>query len=112
MGKAAKFFRGLFGLKKDHSPSQSAAKPLKRRWSFVKSCRERDCTPTRNTITDNAVDPSKHAIAPAEKITSSGRSNATTATSAAYVSESAVIAIQAHFRGHLVCFVFSAILLH
>ncbi|XP_028108488.1 uncharacterized protein LOC114307289 [Camellia sinensis] len=100
MGKAAKFFRGLFGLKKDHSPSQSAAKPPKRRWSFVKSCRERDRTPTKNTITDDAVDPSKHAITAAEKITSSGRSNATTATSAAYVSEWAVITIQAHFRGH------------
>ncbi|KAI7989596.1 Protein IQ-DOMAIN 14 [Camellia lanceoleosa] len=101
MGKAAKWFRGLFGLKKDHSPSQSAEKPPKRRWSFVKSCRERGHTPTKNTITDDAVDPSKHAIAAAEKITSSGRSNATTATSAAYVSEWAVIAIQAHFRGYL-----------
>ncbi|GMQ05272.1 hypothetical protein CsSME_00050367 [Camellia sinensis var. sinensis] len=35
MGKAAKWFQGLFGLKNDHSPSQSAAKPPKRRWSFV-----------------------------------------------------------------------------
>ncbi|KAI7987218.1 Protein IQ-DOMAIN 31 [Camellia lanceoleosa] len=100
-GQNSKWFWGLFGLKKDHSPSQSAAKPSKRRWSFVKSCRERDRTPTKNTITDDAVDPSKHAIAAAEKITSSGRSNATTTTSAAYVSEWAVIAIQAHFRGHL-----------
>ncbi|KAI7987055.1 Protein IQ-DOMAIN 31 [Camellia lanceoleosa] len=97
----AKWFRGLFGLKKDHSPSQSAAKPPKRRWSFVKSHRERDRTPTKNNTIDDAVDPSKHAIAAAEKITSSGRSNATTATSAAYVSEWAVIAIQAHFRGYL-----------
>ncbi|GMQ02302.1 hypothetical protein CsSME_00048597 [Camellia sinensis var. sinensis] len=104
MDKAAKWFRGLFGLKKDHSPSQSAAKPPKRRWSFVKSHSERDRTPTKNTTTDDAVDPSKHAITAAEKITSSGRSNATTATSAAYVSEWAVITIQAHFRGHLVCF--------
>ncbi|XP_028054962.1 protein IQ-DOMAIN 14-like isoform X2 [Camellia sinensis] len=101
MDKAAKWFRGLFGLKKDHSPSQSAAKPPKRRWSFVKSHSERDRTPTKNTTTDDAVDPSKHAITAAEKITSSGRSNATTATSAAYVSEWAVITIQAHFRGHL-----------
>ncbi|CAL5437323.1 unnamed protein product [Camellia sinensis] len=100
MDKAAKWFRGLFGLKKDHSPSQSAAKPPKRRWSFVKSHRERDGTATKNTTTDDAVDPSKHAITAAEKITSSGRSNATTATSAAYVSEWAVITIQAHFRGH------------
>ncbi|CAL5360006.1 unnamed protein product [Camellia sinensis] len=87
MDKAAKWFRGLFGLKKDHSPSQSAH-------------RERDRTATKNTTTDDAVDPSKHAITAAEKITSSGRSNATTATSAAYVSEWAVITIQAHFRGH------------
>ncbi|CAL5360008.1 unnamed protein product [Camellia sinensis] len=100
MDKAAKWFRGVFGLKKDHSPSQSAAKPPKRRWSFVKSHRERDRTATKNTTTDDAVNPSKHAITAAEKITSSGRSNATTATSAAYVSEWAVITIQAHFRGH------------
>ncbi|KAL7167444.1 hypothetical protein ACSBR2_037992 [Camellia fascicularis] len=101
MGKAARWFRGLFRLKNDHSPSQSAAKPPKRRWSFVKSHRERDRSPTKNTTTDDAVDPSKHAIAAAEKITSSGRSNATTATSAAYVSGWAVITIQAHFRGYL-----------
>ena len=52
MGKASKWFRGLFGLKKpsssssaDPSPSSSAKPPKeKRRWSFVKSYREKDQT--------------------------------------------------------------------
>lgn len=44
MGKATKWFRSILGLKKPdptHSPSQPNTKE-KRRWSFVKSYREKD----------------------------------------------------------------------
>lgn len=41
MGKASKWFRGLLGLKRPDSPSPKE----KRRWTFVKSYREKD--PTR-----------------------------------------------------------------
>ena len=47
MGKASKWFRGLFGLKKSSSSTtdSSSSRPFskeKRRWSFVKSYREKD----------------------------------------------------------------------
>lgn len=56
MGKASKWFRSILGLKKTdahphHSPSTSKPQPspphkYKRRWSFVKSYREKDSSVT------------------------------------------------------------------
>ncbi|KAF4367807.1 hypothetical protein CsatB_003869 [Cannabis sativa] len=78
MGKASKWFRGLFGLKKsDYSASSSSSRPSKekRRWSFVKSVRDKDHnfstttttnpsdTATRSTVRDGDRDGEKHAIA-------------------------------------------------
>ncbi|KAK9276221.1 hypothetical protein L1049_005752 [Liquidambar formosana] len=89
MGKAAKWFRGLLGLKKsDPTPppatTRTDSKPPKdkRRWSFVKSYREKDHHHSTRPTTDNTrragsygeavphpseyvdgVDPNKHAIA-------------------------------------------------
>ncbi|KAL5551791.1 hypothetical protein UlMin_001967 [Ulmus minor] len=77
MGKASKWFRGLFSHKKSDSQSPNPAKPLKekRRWSFVKSYREKENShhndrtrashdePPAPTAADGAVDPEKHAIA-------------------------------------------------
>ncbi|EXC34105.1 Protein IQ-DOMAIN 31 [Morus notabilis] len=49
MGKASKWFRGLFALKKSSTDSSSAKPPKeKRRWSFVKSYREKDQTTLHN----------------------------------------------------------------
>lgn len=82
MGKASKWFRNLLGLKKADSPSPPPAAPPsnreKRRWSFVRSHRDRDggggggrhrrcsssCpTPAAARSGVLAADPSKHAIA-------------------------------------------------
>lgn len=103
MGKASKWFRGLLGLKKNDAPAPSPApaparldaKAVKRRWSFVKSYREKD-HPARHandrrgalygethpppTYADG-VDPNKHAIA--------------VAAATAAVAEAAVAAAQA-----------------
>ena len=53
MGKASKWFRSIFGLKKTDSHHQpSSSKPPhkdKRRWSFVKSYREKDSSATPTT---------------------------------------------------------------
>lgn len=85
MGRATQWFRGLLGLKKHEgrTPASSAPRPPKekKRWSFVKSYREKDQRATRHsheTTTNRetsttavshgrgdgmAGDPSKHAIA-------------------------------------------------
>lgn len=104
MGKASKWFRGLFGLKKPSSSSDvSSSRPSKekRRWSFVKSYREKDChvttqpnhqNDTPNFVVDdtttrsahnnvNVNDQDKHAIA--------------VAAATAAVAEAAVAAAQA-----------------
>lgn len=113
MGKASKWFRGLLGLRKSDSSSSAAAqKPPKekRRWSFVKSYREKDyhhhnlvskpieetsrptasygqssvslsATQLATEFSDGAVDPNKHAIA--------------VAAATAAVAEAAVAAAQA-----------------
>ncbi|XP_062074216.1 protein IQ-DOMAIN 22 [Humulus lupulus] len=101
MGKASKWFRGLFALKKSDtlSSSSSSFRPYKekRRWSFVKSYREKDQhfattahhpndTTTRSAVRDqprNAQDhdDDRHAIA--------------VAAATAAVAEAAVAAAQA-----------------
>ncbi|XP_059661726.1 protein IQ-DOMAIN 22-like [Cornus florida] len=132
MGKAARWFRGLFGLKKEESPSQSAtdatrSEPTsaKKRWGFVKSHREQDCTwkttghrrnsradvPPRSSdgIPDGGVDPNEQAITAAVRPTSSEGSDDVSASTVAYVSgascgireDLAAIKIQAHFRAYL-----------
>lgn len=82
MGKASKWFRNLLGLKKTDSPPPPPAKQPpppppsnreKRRWSFVKSHRDRDsshrhqrynsCSAASAHSGDLAADPNKHAIA-------------------------------------------------
>ncbi|KAA8521990.1 hypothetical protein F0562_012696 [Nyssa sinensis] len=105
MGKAARWFRGLLGIKKEESPSQSSAatktrsepKPAKKRWSFVKSYSGKDRTEkhpddrrdsrpdvlsqSSGGYADGGVDPNKHAIA--------------VAAATAAVAEAAVAAAQA-----------------
>ncbi|KAJ7952365.1 Protein IQ-DOMAIN like [Quillaja saponaria] len=98
MGRAAKWFRGILGFKNPDS-SSSAPKPPKekRRWSFVKSYREKDhhhfkaTKPSqeyanREVVVQSSeyldgVDPNKHAIA--------------VAAATAAVAEAAVAAAQA-----------------
>lgn len=86
MGKASKWFRGLLGLKKQ-DPSISSnqnPKPTKKKWSFVKSYREKDSNFVKGTDKESSnygrvvsnslqngavgcsVDSSKRAIAVAE----------------------------------------------
>ncbi|XP_028113247.1 uncharacterized protein LOC114311316 isoform X2 [Camellia sinensis] len=83
MGKAARFFRGLLGLKKEE-PRPPAKQP-KRRWSFGKSHREKDLSTANNAASPGFDagdgDPSKHAIA--------------VAAATAAVAEAAVAAAQA-----------------
>ncbi|PKI41411.1 hypothetical protein CRG98_038183 [Punica granatum] len=101
MGKASRWFRGLLGLKKSDSPSPPPKHPPpphphphreKRRWSFVKSHRDRDSQSHRSNYRDreleppaqhhpDAVDPERHAIA--------------VAAATAAVAEAAVAAAQA-----------------
>ncbi|XWS38407.1 hypothetical protein CRYUN_Cryun19dG0128500 [Craigia yunnanensis] len=112
MGKASKWFRSILGLKKrdtHHQPSTSKAPHNKRRWSFVKSYREKDSSATTNNSSNSdsnakssslygdqqqkkdsvsvidrgceVVDPNKHAIA--------------VAAATAAVAEAAVVAAQA-----------------
>lgn len=85
MGKASKWFRGLLGLKKtdpssssskQNNPNPNPTKPTKKKWSFVKSYREKDSSfikPADNksnygvsTDAIGSVDPTKRAIAVAE----------------------------------------------
>ncbi|KAL3499398.1 hypothetical protein ACH5RR_038491 [Cinchona calisaya] len=101
MKKASKWFRGLLGLKKPDPSSSSSSFPAdsqppattsrlpppKKKWSFVKSYREKDSKPTENSGSaqlpsdHNNDDPSKHAIA--------------VAAATAAVAEAAVAAAQA-----------------
>lgn len=89
MGKASKWFRGLLGLKKtdpssssskQNNPNPNPTKPTKKKWSFVKSYREKDSsfikpTDNKSSLSSNygvstdaigSVDPTKRAIAVAE----------------------------------------------
>ncbi|KAI4315377.1 hypothetical protein L6164_028192 [Bauhinia variegata] len=93
MGKAAKWFRSFLGLKSSDSSSSPKPPKERRRWSFVKSYREKDLRrPTTTKPTDHhtiyvapqhepGLDPDKHAIA--------------VAAATAAVAEAAVAAAQA-----------------
>lgn len=95
MGKASKWFRNIFRLKKSEHTNSFSQPKHKRRWSFVNSYREKD-SPTdaikrnslngRQAAVDNVPsteceDPNKHAIA--------------VAAATAAVAEAAVAAAQA-----------------
>lgn len=125
MGKASKWFRALLGLKKaDTSLAQPPKQPQreKRRWSFVKSYREKEPPTTAASVNDlrHDVDPEKHAIAIAAataavaeaavaaaqaaavvvRLTSSGR--CIPVACASELEELAAVKIQSTFRGYLV----------
>lgn len=135
MGKATKWFRSLLGLKKPDAPSPSQTAPPhsdhktpKRRWSFVKSYREKDRHAPNNfglnePRPNGAVDAKHHAVAVAAaaaavesaqvvlRMTSSGRSTASgKANDVVHVSrcgfwngeEWAAVKIQSCFRAYLV----------
>ncbi|XP_061337272.1 protein IQ-DOMAIN 22-like [Gastrolobium bilobum] len=54
MGKASKWFRGLLGLRKPDASSSPAKPPKeKRRWSFVKSYREKDNNRNHHATVDH-----------------------------------------------------------
>ncbi|CAN1253670.1 Protein IQ-DOMAIN 19 [Linum perenne] len=125
MGKASRWFRSVLGLKKSDQPfpssSQSTTTPArpkdKRRWSFVKSYRDKDHHYQHPASSSSSVAASAaavaeaavaaaHAAAEVVRMTSSGRSAGS--SSAAYVSGSlglredfAALKIQAAFRGYL-----------
>ncbi|GFP85168.1 hypothetical protein PHJA_000660600 [Phtheirospermum japonicum] len=68
MGKASKWFRGLFGLKKsDPNPNPAQKPPAKKKWSFAKAHKERDHPKPQHEAApsgfDDGVDASRHAIA-------------------------------------------------
>nr|GMD80020.1 protein IQ-DOMAIN 14-like [Ipomoea batatas] len=118
MVKAGKWFRGLLGLKKAECPANPnqnpSAKPPKRRWSFVKSNREKE----------GGLDKSQRGASTARldaavvQLTSSGRSGGSgaawcgpTVNSTACINrnaggygireELAAVKIQSHFRAYL-----------
>lgn len=121
MGKASKWFRGLLRFKKPDSNTDPAHKPSKKKWSFVKSHKEKSSDGAVLT-SENDSEASKHAIAVAAataavaeaavaaaqaaaavvKLTSSGRS-ATVSGGASYGNREkrAAVKIQSHFRAYL-----------
>ncbi|KAM7494209.1 hypothetical protein LguiB_028818 [Lonicera macranthoides] len=128
MGKATKWFRGLLGLNKTPLDSlpPSNKPPKQRRWSLVKSYRQKPhhSPPDLFSGDNGGVDPSKHTIAVAAataavadaavkaaqaaaavvKLTSSGRSTASgrnIIVSFGIREEFAAIKIQSNFRAYL-----------
>jgi len=96
MGKASKWFRSLLALKRPDSPSAAAPKE-KRRWSFVKSYREKDhsavdhhAPPVHSSVHAESADPNLPAL------------TAVTVVGGFTREESAAVKIQAAFRGSLV----------
>lgn len=124
MGKASRWFRGLLRFKKPDSIPDPDQKPLKKKWSFVKSHKEKSSDGAVLT-SENDSEASKHAIAVAAataavaeaavaaaqaaaavvKLTSSGRST-TISGGASYGNHEkrAAVKIQSHFRAYLVSF--------
>ncbi|KAK4741208.1 hypothetical protein SAY87_024796 [Trapa incisa] len=125
MGKASRWFRSLLGMKKSGSSSPTSTAPQKRRWSFVKSRKDRDGQShpvALGEIDADCDDPEKHAIAVAAataavaeaavaaaqaaaavvRLTSSGRCSATVyGRGAGNREEWAALKIQSTFRGYL-----------
>lgn len=128
MGKAAKWFRGLLGLKTTDSNHRHAQTkpPPKKKWSFAVSNKEADRYKSQHDVVpvpEDDNEASRHAIAVATAtaavaeaavaaahaaaavvhLTSSGR-NISTAACVRYGSreEWAAVAIQSHFRAYLV----------
>ncbi|KAL4283287.1 hypothetical protein GQ457_16G026250 [Hibiscus cannabinus] len=65
MGKASKWLRRIFGLKRTdahHQPSSSKTPPKdKRRWSFVKSYREKSSSAAPAALATNSCDSNRYA---------------------------------------------------
>ncbi|BAU00523.1 uncharacterized protein HKW66_Vig0161490 [Vigna angularis] len=92
MGKASKWFRAILALKRPDSPSATAPKPPKdkRRWSFVKSYREKDhSTVDHSSVHAESADPNLPAL------------TAVTVLGGVTREEWAAVKIQAAFRGSL-----------
>ncbi|KAL1354937.1 protein IQ-DOMAIN 22 [Arachis hypogaea] len=110
MGKATKWFRGLFGLRRssDSAPPPSTAAPKphkdKRRWSFVNSYREnKNLHQHRHQVrlhASSAHDPAIEVVA-AAGLKSSGSGSGSGGRSAVSREEWAAVKIQAAFRGCL-----------
>ncbi|XP_057764010.1 protein IQ-DOMAIN 22-like [Salvia miltiorrhiza] len=119
MGKAAKWFRGLLGLKTTDATRTHSQKPPPRKiWSFAKSSNKE---PDRHHDVDDDAEASKHAIAVAAataavaeaavaaahaaaavvQLTSSGRNISAAGQRHGGREEWAAVAIQSHFRAYL-----------
>ncbi|KAK7366788.1 hypothetical protein VNO80_08785 [Phaseolus coccineus] len=101
MGKASKWFRGLLGFKRQDSPSTTAPKPPKekRRWSLVKSYREKD-----HSAVDHHAPPTSggHSSGHVESADPNLASlTAVTVVGGVSREEWAAVKIQAAFRGSL-----------
>lgn len=101
MGKASKWFRGLLGMRTpDSSPSPNKPPKEKRRWSLVKSYREKD----NHLVTAPVQGGNKHVLAELA-LTAATAATRLTGTAASGVTpreEWAAVKIQAAFRGCLV----------
>ncbi|CAI9755415.1 unnamed protein product [Fraxinus pennsylvanica] len=106
MGKVSRWFRGLMRFKKSDSSADPTQKALKKKWSFVKSHKERSSDEVV-LMSKNDIEASKLVIAEADavvKLTSSGRNTAAAGSGdASYGNheELAAIKIQSHFRAYL-----------
>ncbi|XP_006358875.1 protein IQ-DOMAIN 14 [Solanum tuberosum] len=105
MGKASKWFRGLLGLKKQDpsSSSNQNPKPTKKKWSFVKSYREKDSNFVKGTDKESSnygrvVSNSLQNGAVGCSVDSSNRAIAV-AEATAVVAEAAIAAAQAAAAG-------------
>jgi len=99
MGKASKWLRTLLGLKRPDSPSATAPKPPKekRRWSFVKSYREKD-----HSAVDHHAPPTNGGHSSGHVESADPHLGSLTAVSGVTRKEWAAVKIQAAFRGSLV----------
>ncbi|CAA3005613.1 IQ-DOMAIN 14 [Olea europaea subsp. europaea] len=106
MGKASKWFRYLMWFKKPDSNPNQTQKPLKKKWSFVKSHKEKSSNEAV-LINENDIEAGKHMITATGavvKLTSKRRNTeAAGPGDASYGNreERAGIKIQSHFRAYL-----------
>ncbi|CAA3005612.1 Hypothetical predicted protein [Olea europaea subsp. europaea] len=102
MGKASRRFRRLMRFKKSDSNPDRTQKPLKKKWSFVKSHKEKS-SDEAVLINENDIEVGKHMIMAADaivKLTNNGRNTeAAGRGDASYGNreERAAIKIQSHF---------------